>query len=116
MPTFIKVPQGHQFKKDEKIRLGGLIGKIIEVREGDDVIHHFVEWEARSRLVQWLNISIFPDLEIVVEEPKISREAAEELQRWIAVSKVPYRDSRGGYVIHQTELEDKLDSMIEEEK
>lgn len=106
---------GRELKVGDKIKLGGREGKISHVtkflqgeikpgsiRKPDYV--YLIEWpdSTYSSLV----LSSFPDFEIWIEDPKISKVAAEELKKWAASITLT-----NGPLYHL--LLEKIDSMTE---
>lgn len=104
-----KIAEPNTFKGTAKkdagllIRLGGRVGTIYDA--SDRLI--WVKWEGVDEKIG-LEPSAFPLLEIWVEEPTISKEAAEELSKWFYSCSCFSKDERMIFV-------HKLDSMIKKD-
>jgi len=104
-------PEQHELKEGTRIRLAGREGRITKVSENypDHQIVAFDVAEGErvyTKLDQeyYLILARFPDLQIFISEPKISREAAEKIKDF--------------FERHETWADFKayLDSMVEEEE
>lgn len=96
---FIKY-DGRELEYGVKIRLAGREGSTA----GSDKDFYGVFWENKEE--DWLEFKKFPDLEIWIEAPKISKAAAEELKKWAASITLT-----NGPLYHL--LLEKIDSMTE---
>lgn len=100
---FQPVPTNYVFKVGDTIRLGGKVGKI----RNDEAN---VVWDDGEE--QWIPFHRFTSTELGVEQPTISQEAKEELERWIEDTSWPVLDT-GIKVIGIEELKQKLNSILE---
>jgi hypothetical protein len=71
-----KITPGYEFKEGQKIRMAGREGKVKNIN--NLLFSHTVEWCVGDSNVT--NLSNFPDLEVWIDEPKISRAAAEKIK------------------------------------
>lgn len=96
---------GRKLGVGNKLRLGGADFVVVPSEHG--VVGDFIRIECKMDALNYYEFNfvprIFPDLEILIEEPKISKEAAEALKARLLV----------GSYIYPSEWVNIIDSMTE---
>lgn len=100
---------GRELKVNTNIKLAGRVGTAIRTHTKGENDYFKVEWGSPA-IFNMLDLKQFPDLEIWIEEPKISKEAAMELKAFLG--KEPYRSDPTLRAIMLNVL-NKIDSIIE---